>query len=253
MARPERNNVDYFPHPCSHGKKMFYMRSKYKNDGYTVWFMLLEKIGDAEYHYLDLKDEVQIMYLTSEFIVTEEALNNIINDLVKFGEFDADLWEEKILFSQKFIDSIKDAYERRNNNVVQKLGLCSTLIEKGRLKKTFLSKIQPQKPTKDRIEEKREYIYNIFYDTEIENAKNEKYEGFVKYLFGNNDTNERFKKVLSMKDQINFDNFQRLINTYGADRMKAKIEAMENKKDLLKNYASFYLTLNNWCRMAAKK
>ena len=133
MARPQRNNVDYFPHPVNHGKKMFYLRSKYKNDGYTVWFMLLEELGKAEYHYLDLKDDVQKMYLSSTFMVTEEILENIINDLVKFEEFDKELWEnESILYNQKFVNNIKDAYKKRSNDCIDKKSLIDVLKAKGR-------------------------------------------------------------------------------------------------------------------------
>ena len=107
MARPERNNVDYFPHPVIHGKKMFYLRSKYKNDGYTVWFMLLEELGKANFHYLDFQDGTQLMFLSSQMIVSETTIIEIIEALIKFGEFDQQLWDEKILFCQKFIDSIE--------------------------------------------------------------------------------------------------------------------------------------------------
>ena len=42
MARPERRNVDYFPHYLSEGKKMYLIEHKYGNDGYAVWFKVLE-------------------------------------------------------------------------------------------------------------------------------------------------------------------------------------------------------------------
>ena len=70
MARKGKNTVDYFPHLIKQGKTMFYLRSKYNNDGYAVWYMLLEKLGEAEYHYLDLSNDLQIMYLASEFKVS---------------------------------------------------------------------------------------------------------------------------------------------------------------------------------------
>lgn len=128
MARQERNSVDYFPHTVSHGKKMFYLRSKYKNDGYAVWFMLLEQLGRAEYHYLDLSDEIQIMYLSSEFMVSEETLKDIINILVKFGDFDADLWNNHgIVFNEKFVESVSDAYKKRNNACISKSNLYKRL------------------------------------------------------------------------------------------------------------------------------
>ena len=31
MARPERNDIDYFPHEVTHGKKMFIIENKYKS------------------------------------------------------------------------------------------------------------------------------------------------------------------------------------------------------------------------------
>lgn len=135
MARQERNDVDYFPHPVNHGKKMHYILNKYKNDGYTVWFRLLEELGKADYHYLDLSDEVQIMYLASTFLVTEETLTIIIKDLVKLGEFDKDLFnKEKILFNESFRQSIKDAYKKRNNEIVTRPKLISYLVANKRLK-----------------------------------------------------------------------------------------------------------------------
>ena len=132
MARNERNDVDYFPHPVAHGKKMFYLRSIYGNDGYSVWFMLLENIGKASYHYLDLSDEVELMYLSSELKVTDIVLKEIINCLVKFGEFDEELWNENyILFNEKFIDNISDAYKKRNNDCINKESLLILLEAKG--------------------------------------------------------------------------------------------------------------------------
>ena len=135
MARSARNSVDYFPHSISHGKKMFYVRNKFGNDGYAVWFMLLEELAKADFHYLDLKDDVSIMYLSCAFNVSEEKLKEIINVLVKFGEFDVDLWEsESILFNEKFIDNISDAYKKRNNNCIDKISLVTLLQSKGRYK-----------------------------------------------------------------------------------------------------------------------
>ena len=135
MARKSRNDIDYFPHSVNHGKKMFYIRSKYKNDGYAVWFMLLEHLGRANYHFLDLLDKVELMYLSSEFSVTEELLIEIINSLVEFGEFDKELWEkESILFNEKFIDNISDAYRKRGNEIINKKSLLRLLEAKGRCK-----------------------------------------------------------------------------------------------------------------------
>jgi hypothetical protein len=128
MARPQRNNVDYFPHECSHGRKMFVIESKYGNDGYAVWFKLLEKLGDAENHFLDLRDETQFMYLASLMKVSEEKFRSILFDLAKMGAIHTLIYEQhSIVWSQKLIDSIEDAYDRRNNKCITFEGLCSHL------------------------------------------------------------------------------------------------------------------------------
>ncbi len=135
MARKEKNNVEYFPHSVNHGKKMFCLRSKYKNDGYAVWFMLIEHLGKADNHYLDLKDDVQMIYLSSELMVDEVVLLDIINMLVKLNVFDSELWnKERILYNQEFVESISDAYKKRNNKCIDRNSLILLLTSKGRYK-----------------------------------------------------------------------------------------------------------------------
>tara|TARA_R110002020_G_C16311651_1_gene773898 strand:- start:897 stop:1721 length:825 start_codon:yes stop_codon:yes gene_type:complete len=149
MARKQRNSVDYFPHDVNHGKGMFYLRTKYGNDGYAVWFMLLEKLGKAEFHYLDLKDNIQLMFLSSELKVSEKVLIEIIELLVKFGDFDKDLWEEEsIIYNQKFIDSINDAYRKRANKCVDRNSILRLLIGLGRNNSLILFPKQLKQPSK---------------------------------------------------------------------------------------------------------
>lgn len=134
MARKERNDVDYFPHKCTHGKGMTYMRKKYGNDGYVIWFLLLENLGKANYHYLDLDDDIQIMYLCGEMDVEEETLMSALDDLSRLGHLDKELWEDKIIWNQKFVDEIEDAYRKRKNECINRETLVFMLVSNGRLK-----------------------------------------------------------------------------------------------------------------------
>lgn len=116
MSRPARNDVDYFPFLCKEGLAMEYINNKYANDGYATWIRILRELAVKNFHYLDLSDEIQSMTLTAKCRISEAKLIEIITDLVKLGEFDRELWEEKkVIYSQKFIDSIKDAYKKRSN------------------------------------------------------------------------------------------------------------------------------------------
>ena len=96
---------------------MFFIESKYKNDGHSTWLKILRELAKADYHFLNLNDEIQLMYLSAKCFISEEKLNDIICDLVKLGEFDKELWEDyKVIFSEKFVDSIRDAYKKRSND-----------------------------------------------------------------------------------------------------------------------------------------
>jgi len=119
MAREQRNDVDYFPHQCTHGRKMHIIETKYGNDGYAVWFKLLEQLGKANHHFIEISDEMNFMFLTSVLKVDEERLNCILNDLAKLGAIDKNLFENyKILYSKKFVSSVEDAYKKRKSNVL---------------------------------------------------------------------------------------------------------------------------------------
>ena len=131
MARPEKKTVDYFPHYISDGKKMFTIEKKYGNDGYASWFKLLEALAKTDNHWLNLNDDSELMYLASRCNVEEEIFVNILNDLARLKEIDSQLWKSKIVFSQKFVDSINDAYERRSNDCITYTQLLNELESKG--------------------------------------------------------------------------------------------------------------------------
>lgn len=146
MARPERNIVDYYPHIVGEGKKMYFIDKKYKNDGYATWFKILDKLAVTEYHYLNLNKEEEVMFLASKCNITEKLLVDIITDLVKLGKFDKNLWEFKIIWDQSFVDSIQDAYKKRNNNCITLTGLRVLLTGLGVFNKPLNDVKVPVKP-----------------------------------------------------------------------------------------------------------
>ena len=126
MAREQRKDVDYFPHECAHGRKMHIIETKYGNDGYATWFKLLEQLGKANNHYIDISDEMTVMFLTSTFKIDEDKMFSILTDLSKLGSIDKQLFDEfQIIWSEKFCNSIEDAYRKRK----QKLFLKNDIIE----------------------------------------------------------------------------------------------------------------------------
>lgn len=128
MARPKRHNVDYFPHYISDGKKMFVIEAKFGNDGYAVWFKILETLAKTDNHFINCNDESNLMFLAARCRITEERLIEIIGAIVKLGELDGILWNQcRIIWSDKFIESVQDAYSKRSNNCITKTQLLTML------------------------------------------------------------------------------------------------------------------------------
>jgi len=174
MARPERKTVDYFPHYISDGKKMFYIEQKYGNDGYATWFKILESLASTDDHFLNLSNQMEILFLSAKCRVDEERLISILNDLCTLGEIDQFLWMNKVVYSAKFIESIQDAYYRRSNKCmnyesfcIHYSSLCTTITQKEYQKKynNTQSKVKESKVK----ESKEDY-------TEEENQKKPKKE-----------------------------------------------------------------------------
>ncbi len=108
-----------------------------------------------------------------------------------------------------------------------------------------------QQTTNNKQEEKEEknIIYDAFYDSEIEKAGDfPLYIDFVKFLFGDNDLKKPLTKLLSLSDQVTFDQFKKLydLSIEKGVRIKDTCYSMQNYTK--KSYSSFYLTLNNWIK-----
>jgi len=127
MARKERNSADYFPHIIGSGRKMFVIERKFGNDGYASWFKILETLAITEYHFIDLSQEDQLIYLAAKCNVDEDLLIKILDELSKIDAINKFLWSKKIVWSDYFIENIADAYLRRNNKCIQFEDLCIRL------------------------------------------------------------------------------------------------------------------------------
>ena len=113
MARPKKQTVDYFPHSCTHSKTMFILEQKYGNDGYAFWFKLLEMLGSSEGHCLYFTNGMDWEFLIAKTRLDKEKCIEILDLLATFGAIDKKLWSKKIVWSDNFIENIKDVYRYR--------------------------------------------------------------------------------------------------------------------------------------------
>lgn len=122
--RPEKNVVDYFPHYIGNGKKMMYIERKFGNDGYATWFKILEKLASTDHHFLDINDPIELSFLAEKCNLENERFLLICDELAALNQIDKQLWEVGIIWSQKFVDSVADAYKRRRVSIMDKKSLC---------------------------------------------------------------------------------------------------------------------------------
>lgn len=208
MARPERNTVDYFPFLCDEGKKMFYIEETYGNDGFATFIKILRELAKTEYHYLDLRKNTTQMFLSAKCKVSKEVLLSIINDLSELGKFDLKLWNEsKIIWCQDFIDSVQDAYRKRNNECITFDGLRILLTSLGIL---FDGLDKSTVPVNTQRKEKK----SIVKKSKVEYSENAKIlNEFSQPFFDEKYINEK-----------SLESFDKLIEKYSVDQIKSAIQ-----------------------------
>ena len=123
MARPPKRTVDYFPHSVHHKKTLFILEEMFGNDGYSFWFKLLEVLGASDGHSYDLRTDSQLKYLAAYTKLSEEEVIEILDLLATLEAIDKELWEDKIIWCQKVVDNIADAYKNRVKHLPSKPNL----------------------------------------------------------------------------------------------------------------------------------
>ena len=120
-GRPIANNVDYFPHKCKDDKELRFIQHKYKSEGYEVFYRLQQCLGDAENHFIDLKDELQKSMFYMVMQVEQEVVDGVIDILVGMNWLDKEVYQkDNILWSDKFVNSIRVVYINRRRSVPTK-------------------------------------------------------------------------------------------------------------------------------------
>ncbi len=134
MARPHKQTVDYFPHDtdASDGKTLSIIQSKYGNDGYAFWFKLLQLLGKTPGHYYDFNNPADWEFLLAKTHQNDaEKAKAILETLVVLSAIDAELYAHGVIWCQKFVDRVADAYNRTVNGAPQRPGFLVNVGEKG--------------------------------------------------------------------------------------------------------------------------
>jgi hypothetical protein len=113
MARPRKDNADYFSHDNNmrNDTKILALRTKFGNKGYAIWNMLLEVLTDAEEFKIELS-KLDYELLAGDFRVDTEELKEVVKYLVEIRlltkEYDA-----QIYYSENLIKRLKPVMDKR--------------------------------------------------------------------------------------------------------------------------------------------
>jgi hypothetical protein len=111
MARPQKNNADYFSHDndMRNDDKIKAVRRKFKHEGYSVWNMLLEKLCKSDGFTLDYSD-INVELWSGDFEVEPEQLKDMI---LYFIHIDLLLFHDGMIFSETMISRFNPLLEKR--------------------------------------------------------------------------------------------------------------------------------------------
>ena len=119
MARQERHDVDYFPFYAKDGKTLFILESKYQCRGTGFFTNTLRFLSVTPDHHFCIAEETDRMMFFAKTFCDEESGTDMLNIMAKTGKIDKELWEEKqVIASEAHLESIKDAYRKRNNEII---------------------------------------------------------------------------------------------------------------------------------------
>jgi len=180
------------------------------------WFMDLSKDGKIMWFYLITTcDHAGIFKLNEKLCKFHTGVNDPASVIEQLGNRIVRV-REQLYFIPKFITF---QYPNFPNSKVMQQQSAVAILEKYGLFLNGSVTVAEDLPksygsgndNKGVEGEKKTYIYNAFYDRQIEvSESNPNYIQVVKILFGENTMKAPLKSVLSMRDQLTFDQFQSL-------------------------------------------
>lgn len=116
-GRNVKKGVDYFPHftnSMTHSSTIFTIQEDFGNDGYAVWYKLLEYLGTQEKLYFDTNDRQRWKHFVALCKTSQETVLGIINSLAEMNAIDYDLWtKHNVIWSDNFADNVASVYKKR--------------------------------------------------------------------------------------------------------------------------------------------
>ena len=168
MARPLKENADYFSHDngMRNDDKILAIRRKYKHTWYAIWCFLLEKLCATKkfkLHYNDMNLELR----AGDFDIETDLLKEIIEYMIKINLLKIEWWhdyDDLFIFSSTMITRFWGLVAKRNRD---KDRLSSARIQ---WKWVVVSESTQSKVKESKVKKRKENN-NIFRKPSVEEIK----------------------------------------------------------------------------------
>jgi hypothetical protein len=123
MARPKKNDLEYFSHDkdLRNDVKIKALRRKFKLDGYAVYVMMLEHLANCDYLQYEWND-LNIELLTPDFDIDVDYLKEIIEYTIHLKLFEKQhgwIWCPQMLIRNQHVLGKRDGFNLDNSPIVK--------------------------------------------------------------------------------------------------------------------------------------
>lgn len=119
MARPQKQGLDYFALDVSMDDEVELIEAEHGIEGFAVLIKMFQKIYSEGYFYK--WDEKNQLLFSSRVSVNKEKVVNIIDDCLKWGIFNSDLYEKYNILTSRRIQEhyVAAVYKRVNVEIIK--------------------------------------------------------------------------------------------------------------------------------------
>lgn len=240
MGRQQKQTAEYFPHYVGESKVLFILESRWGNDGYALWYKLLELLCRTDGHAYDCSIPANREYFLAIVKMSEDTVEEIMKCLVELGNVDKELWEkDRVIWVQNLVDNLDGLYSKRVSQRPIKPQLKGNTERKTALDDISVAET-PISVTETPISdaEKTETVE----EPQQKPKKPRKKKDEPK--------KEQFGEFVKMTEEEH----QKLLEEYGPEMTARMIEVLDNYKGSKgKTYQSDYRAILSWVRDRVKE
>jgi hypothetical protein len=255
MARPTKNNCEYFSHDNNmrNHRKVKSLRQKFERHGYSFWCMFLEVLTGSDGNVFE-NSELERELLSGDFSISVTEITEILNYCIRIEL----LFErDGFVFSESLNERLEPVYIKRGKakelslkqkrvkgkfvkNTEQPV-ITVTETPQSKVNKSKVKEIKEEEEEKE-LKENKTSEPKIELPPEIKSYELQTAELMIKWINDNCPDVSQMKLPITIKEAI------QLLAIYKKDSIKSILQSMENKPDLRKKYKSAYLTCLNWLK-----